>query len=234
MRRFFSPVGLFQSFVALVLIGLCLIAGQWQFHKGQTRANQNSIITKNQSHPAVDEANIANGDPIANQWRLMKLDGRFLPGHELLLRNRYFEGRYGFEVLDLFSATSGKNYWIDRGWVKAGVAANIAPIVPALIYDPTSLVVRIRADDISRQVEGSLFALPGTKRVTVDLSNVQKMPALPYYVDLISSENPKISPLTSITLPDLTGGPHFAYALQWLAFACLILVGRILLFRETK
>jgi len=234
VRRFFSPTGLLQSFVALLLIGICLTAGQWQLHKGQARASQNRIIIENQSLPAADESVIASADPTASQWRLMKLDGRFLPNHELLLRNRYFEGRYGFEVLDLFNSTSGKNYWVDRGWVKAGAAANIAPIVPSLIFDKTALVVRIRADDISRQIEGSFFALPGSKRVTVNLSNVQNMPALPYYVDLISSDNLKISPLTSITLPDLTGGPHFAYALQWLAFAFLILFGRVLLFRETK
>ena len=39
--------------------------------------------------------------------------------------------------------------------------------------------------------------------------------------------------LTEIQLPDLTTGPHYAYALQWALFALVILVGRIELFRRS-
>lgn len=213
---------------------LFLFAGQWQLHKGEARSRQNSIIRHNQTLTALSGGETAAIDPIKDQWRQIALVGRFDSAHLLLLRNRYFEGRYGFEVLTLFRAVTGGNFWVDRGWVAAGPAANIAPKIPPITPERISILVRLRSDDISRQIEGSPFALPGTHRATIDLTSAQGVTANAYYVDLISSKTIEVAPLTPIALPELTSGPHFAYALQWLAFATLILVGRILLFRETQ
>ena len=66
------------------------------------------------------------------------------------------------------------------------------------------------------------------------MTKIQGVTAQPYYLDLIDSTDSSTKPLTEIELPELSNGPHFAYAIQWLAFAVLALVGRILLFRETK
>jgi cytochrome oxidase assembly protein ShyY1 len=43
-----------------------------------------------------------------------------------------------------------------------------------------------------------------------------------------------VEPLTEIELPELSNGPHYAYGVQWLAFALLAIIGRFLLFRESK
>ena len=234
MKKFFPPASLLQSALALALIALCLLAANWQWNKGQYRSHQNSIISHNQSAPALQESDLNGADPIKIQWRLANLSGAFDSSHQLLLKNRYSNGRYGFEVLTLFRAHLGENFWVDRGWVAAGAAANIPPNVPMISSKEISLVVRVRADDISRQIEGSYFALPGSKRPTVNLSSTQGVGAAPYYVDLYSSSDASVKSLTDITLPELSNGPHFAYALQWLAFAVLLVVGRILLFRESK
>jgi surfeit locus 1 family protein len=234
VKKLFRPASLLQSVVALALIGLCLLAANWQWHKGQFRSHQNSIISSNQSAPALHQSALAGADPLKIQWRLAELSGAFDPAHQLLLKNRYSDGHYGFEVLTLFRTDVGDNFWVDRGWVAAGPAANIAPTVPKISSQQMSVVVRIRADDISRQIEGSYFALPGTKRPTVNLSATQGVTAAPYYVDLYSSSDSSVKSLTPITLPELSNGPHFAYALQWLAFAVLLVVGRILLFRESQ
>lgn len=234
MKRLFSAKSLAQSLLALILIGLCLLAANWQWNKGEFRSHQNSIINRNQSEPPLHQAELVGADPVKIQWRLAQLKGSFSSDHQLLLKNRYSNGQYGFEVLTLFSTDTGQNYWVDRGWVPAGPAANIAPTVPKISTKPIDVIVRVRADDISRQIEGSYFALPGTKRPSVDLSSAQGVKAAKYYVDLYSSSDESVKALTPITLPELSNGPHFAYALQWLAFAVLILVGRILLFRETQ
>jgi len=68
----------------------------------------------------------------------------------------------------------------------------------------------------------------------LNMTKIQGITAEPYYLDLINSSETSAQPLTQIQLPELTNGPHFAYALQWLAFAVLILLGRYLLFREAK
>ncbi len=234
LRRLFSAKAMAQTLVALLLVGLCLVAAQWQWNRGQVRSHQNSIIAVNQKLSTLVESSSLKIDPVADQWRLLRIAGEFDQKHLLLLRNRYSEGRYGFEVLTIFRSASGSNYWVDRGWVPAGASASTPPTIPSLPEERMTITTRIRSDNISRQIEGSLFAIPGTKKEMTDLANTQGVLAAPYYVDLISSSAKDVSPLTQITLPELNNGPHFAYALQWLAFATLILVGRYLLFRETQ
>ena len=54
-----------------------------------------------------------------------------------------------------------------------------------------------------------------------------------YFQDLIQKLNGQINkPITPIDLPDLTTGPHYAYAFQWFIFAIVILVGRIIIGRK--
>jgi cytochrome oxidase assembly protein ShyY1 len=65
------------------------------------------------------------------------------------------------------------------------------------------------------------------------LQHIQGVSALPYYLDQLPTRAMTVdAPLTAIELPDLSNGPHYAYALQWLAFAVLVLIGRAMLFRE--
>jgi cytochrome oxidase assembly protein ShyY1 len=52
-----------------------------------------------------------------------------------------------------------------------------------------------------------------------------------YYIDLLTASDPKMTPAVPVELPELTDGPHMAYALQWLFFAGLVGYGRLLLRR---
>ncbi|MEI6648903.1 MAG: SURF1 family protein [Actinomycetes bacterium] len=234
MKRIFSIREIGQTVIALLLIFLCLLAGQWQWNKGKARSQQNAIITTNQTLPELPESELWRSPPTQIQWRNVQLQGHFLNNHQLLLRNRYFQGQYGFEVLTLLTTSHGMNYWLDRGWVKAGANAQTPPQVPSPSVTTVSIRARVRSDDISRQIEGTFFALPGSHKITTDLSHAQDVVAAPFYLDLLSGSDAGSQPLNQISLPELNNGPHFAYAIQWLAFAFLIVVGRILLFRETK
>lgn len=217
------------------MIFLCLIAARWQWHRGEFRSHQNSIIASNVEKPPIDSGEKIGIDPVKDQWRTITLNGRFEPTHQLLLRNRYSnDGQFGFEVLTLFDSKQIGQVWVDRGWVAAGANAQTPPTIKKVSQIESTIKVRIRSDDISRQIDGSFFALPGSSKKTIDLRTVQGVQASAYYVDLLSGDSPATEPLSQISLPDLSNGPHFAYAIQWLAFALLILIGRILLFRESQ
>jgi surfeit locus 1 family protein len=92
------------------------------------------------------------------------------------------------------------------------------------------LVGRLRLDTSLPQ--GSFFALPTSGDGLVSKWNAQNaVETEPYYLDLQSG-----SWLSSIKvpaqLPDLSDGPHMAYALQWVFFAGLVGYGRILIRRS--
>ena len=223
-----------QTVAALVVIFGCLYASQWQFHRGTTQMDTNAIIKSNLNLEALRSTDIADLDPIANQWRLINITGNFSPDKQELVRNRYFEGKYGFEVLTLFTASTGEKFWVNRGWVAAGVNAATPPTVSKPATGETTIEARIRSENLSRQLQGSFFVTSKTQPKPADMTRIQGIDAEPFYLDLIDSTNGEIKPLTEIQLPELSNGPHFAYALQWLAFAVLALVGRVLLFREAK
>ena len=234
MRKYFSLSSVFQSLVALALIFGCLFAAQCQLERGQSQADNNSIIKANLMKQPLDSNSLQELDAVANQWRKIIISGKFRNEHQELVRNRYHEGQFGFEVLTLFQALDGENFWIDRGWVAAGPNASTPPKVPALIAEQVTIEARIRSENLSRQLQGSFFVTKTQSVKPESIAKIQGVDAAPYYLDLLDSTNHVVKPLTEIELPELSNGPHFAYALQWLAFAVLVLIGRILLFRETK
>ena len=234
MKRFFNPISLLQTFVALLLIAGCLFASQWQFARGSTQSQTNKIIAKNLELPTLALVDFDNLDPVANQWRTVKITGNFSPANQELVRNRYYEGKFGFEVLTLFKSTEGENFWVDRGWVAAGPNAATPPKVTPAIEGNVEITARIRSENLSRQLQGSFFVTRVETEKPKSITKLQGVDAKPYYLDLLPSEDGQINPLTNIDLPELSNGPHYAYAIQWLAFTALALIGRILLFREAK
>ena len=234
MKKFFSPASLLQSFVALVLVAACLYAAQWQFSRGANQSATNKIIAANLDLPSLTMNDVANLDPVTTQWRKINLTGKFSQDKQELVRNRYYEGKFGFEVLTLFTATNGENFWVDRGWVAAGPNAATPPVVEPISNENLEITARIRSENLSRQLQGSFFVTRASSEKPESIAKLQGVDANPYYLDLLGSPNGQVQPLTEIELPELSNGPHYAYGIQWLAFALLALIGRFLLFREAK
>jgi surfeit locus 1 family protein len=232
VKRFFSFGELLKTTIALILIALCLLASQWQWNKGKAQTTQNTIIKANIVKRPLDSLTKI-GEPIDFQWQRVTLNGSFITDKQILVRNRYYQGQYGFEVLQMFQSTQGK-IWINRGWVKAGANAETPPRITAISSADSRLLTRIRSEDLSRQLQGSFFAIPHKDQSAITSAKQFSESDYNFYLDLLQSDNPQNEPLSPIDLPDLTNGPHYAYAIQWLAFALLTLIGRGLLFRETQ
>jgi cytochrome oxidase assembly protein ShyY1 len=234
VKKFFNPASLLQSFVALALIAACLFAAQWQFSRGASQSATNKIIAANLDLPTLSMNDVADLDPVSNQWRKITLTGKFSQSNQELVRNRYYEGKFGFEVLTLFTATNGENFWVDRGWVAAGPNAATPPDVEPIASGNLEITARIRSENLSRQLQGSFFVTRASSEKPESIAKLQGIDANEYYLDLLGSPSGQVKPLTEIELPELSNGPHYAYGIQWLAFALLALIGRFLLFRETK
>jgi cytochrome oxidase assembly protein ShyY1 len=220
------------TFIALALILLCLWASQWQYHRGVARHLRNAIITSHVAQVPISFDRI-NQDLIAAEWRKVTVLGTFDPSHQILLRNRYFNGKYGLDLLTLFTDVSGKVFWIDRGWIPPGQSAASPPKLPPTATGRVSIVGRVRLDHSLPQ--GSFFAIsPGqTGKLIVKWNAQTKITTETenYYLDLLQVSDSTMTPDAPVDLPELTDGPHMAYALQWLFFAGLIGYARILLRR---
>jgi surfeit locus 1 family protein len=226
-----EPWSFFKTIIALALVLLCIWAADWQYTRGVDRQARNNVIEERIARSAIDlearDAILGN-----NEWQSVTTYGRFDSSQQILLRNRYWEGKYGYEVLTLFTSASGEKFWVDRGWVKAGATATTPPEVTSVPDNDVSITGRFRLD--SSLPRGSFFALPASGQGLVSELNAQsQMDTEKFYIDLLSGSDPSLTPAAPAQLPPLSDGPHKAYALQWLFFGGLIIYGRILI-RRTR
>lgn len=221
--------------MAILLVVGCVWAAQWQYHRGVDRHQRNNQIELRSELPAISISDAVDDAP-AYEWRKISATGEFDSARQILLRNRYFEGKYGFEVLTAFEDSSGIQYWVDRGWVQAGASATIAPELPPLPNGEVRIEGRLRLDRSLPQ--GKFFAIPtGDKGGLISEANAQASNTelginSTFYIDLLAGDQPELTPEVAASLPELSDGPHFAYALQWVIFGGLVLYGRFLIRRE--
>jgi len=225
-----EPWSFFKTIIALGLVFLCLVAADWQYTRGVDRHDRNNVIEERIARSPVD---LSARDTVLgnNEWQSITTSGRFDSTQQILLRNRYWEGKYGYEVLTLFTNNSGEKFWVDRGWVKAGPTATTPPEVTAVPDGDVTITGRFRLD--SSLPRGSFFALPATGEGLVSELNAQsQLDTEKFYIDLLSGSDTSLTPAAPPQLPPLSDGPHKAYALQWLFFGGLIVYGRILIRRS--
>jgi len=216
-----------KTLVALLLILLCLWAAQWQYHRGVDRHARNTLIIEQSLLPAVELGELT-GNIDSFEWRTISFQGVFDDKNQILLRNRYSEGVYGFEQLTLFVFDQRK-IWVDRGWIKAGSNATIPPQLQQTSDESVRITGRLRLD--SSLPQGKFFAVANNaQRDLVSQLDARKgFQTEDFYIDLISVSDTAMNPDVPVELPELSDGPHMAYALQWIFFAALVSYGRRLI-----
>jgi cytochrome oxidase assembly protein ShyY1 len=218
-----EPKAFLKTLVSILLVTLCLIAANWQYHRGVERHAKNYKVQQNTVLPTLQLNEIK--DLQLQEWRTISTTGVFDVSHNVLLRNRYSDdGKYGYEFLTLFRS-GDRTFWVDRGWVQAGERATDRPKLPNTPNSEVEITGRIRLD--SSLPRGSFFALPATGNLVSSWNLRAKVKTENFYVDLISGKG--VTPQAPSELPELSDGPHMAYALQWLFFAGLIVYGRFLI-----
>jgi len=226
-----EPWALFKTLIALLLIIFCVWGSQWQYHRGVDRHARNAVIEERIAKSSI-ELSTVTGELPDYEWQTVSTLGTFDTKKQILLRNRYNDGKYGYEVLTLFRSNENKKFWVDRGWVEAGATATTPPVVTTLPQGEVSITGRLRLD--SSLPRGSFFALPSKGEGLVSELNAQsQLDTEKFYIDLLSGSDASLTPEVTAQLPELSDGPHMAYALQWIFFGGLVIYGRILI-RRTR
>jgi cytochrome oxidase assembly protein ShyY1 len=226
-----EPLALFKSLIALLLVIFCLWGSQWQYHRGVDRHARNAVIEERIAQSPIALTSVT-GTLSDYEWQPVSTSGSFNKEKQILLRNRYNDGKYGYEVLTLFTSTDNKSFWVDRGWVQAGATATTPPVLTPLPEGEVTINGRLRLD--SSLPRGSFFALPGKGEGLVSELNAQsQLNTEKFYIDLLSGSQASLTPEVPAQLPELSDGPHMAYALQWIFFGGLVIYGRILI-RRTR
>ena len=218
----------------LVLAGAIVLArlGFWQLDRLAQRRAINATIDGRMAEPpaALDGSAV---DPAALEYRRVTARGVYDPGQEVVLRNRSLDGAPGVHVLTPLRLSGGGAVLVDRGWIPMGEAG--AEQRRAYAPPPGEVVV----EGIARRSQESGFGPqdpapnPGQPRLDawfqVNIPRIAQQagyPLLPIYVELQPAPGDPQLP-RRVAATDLGEGPHLSYAVQWFAFAIILLAGYV-------
>ena len=218
LRVLFSRRWLGALAAALGLAVAAWFLGQWQWHRYEAKAARADRINSHYEAKPRELTTVLGRAPmpLSEDWTRVTATGRYAADQTLLVRNRPYEGTYGYEVLVPFTTDSGGTVLVDRGWVQNAKTAETLPSVPAAPTDEVTLTGWLRRS------EPSLGRTPPTGQVaSINLAEAGRQvdePLLGAYVVLEVERLPDGSAPprpTALEAPDTGLGPHQAYAFQW-------------------
>lgn len=205
--------------LTIVLVVVMVNLAFWQLRRHDERVTFNESVRARSFDPprTVDQLLSRDTDPENLEWYLLRVEGRYLAGEDLLLVNVSQDGRAGVDPIGALRLDDGRILIVNRGFVPLSEAVPPAP------RERVTVIGRVRAPQERRR--GELADSP-----TGELREVQRIdparlagqlpgPVLPIYVDLLQSDPADSPALSRIAEPDLTLGPHLSYVVQWCIFA---------------
>ena len=215
----------------LGVVVTCAVAGVWQLSRLSERRERNDRIRAAMEGPARDVSDVDDAETFQN----VRATGTYDVKYELILRSRSLNGSPGNHVMTPLVIDGDLAVIVDRGWVPAEL--DEAPVAEA---SPPKEEVTVQGLMLDAEPQRPLQPDdPGTGRLTsvrrinpVRLAEQMPYRLLPTYIQLreqdpAPGELPRIVPR-----PELSDGPHLAYAVQWFIFLVIALTVYVALFRR--
>ena len=224
MRKFFNKRLIFTCSM-LLAAALCVALGLWQSGRVESKRALIAEFTELAGSPSLPAASLG-----ADWRRYQPIDasGYYQPEQFFLLDNRVLRGQSGYELYQYFRfARQDKGYdgiWVNRGWLPHSYPrqARGAPVSAGL------LTISGHADlpwlwgwqpptdpDLPQFVSS----------VNLDYFDRGLRVNSPPYALKLAADAPGVLQVLPDTFVSVGPERHLAYALQWFAFAAVLLVG---------
>ena len=203
-----------------------LILAPWQFGRNTERSAQNAAVAAALKADPVPIGDLMSttAQPAADAiWHSVKATGTFEKSREVYIRLRQdAAGNPASEVVVPLVMADGTSVLVDRGYVPfASVQQGAA--LPALPDGTVTVIGRVQADQTDPKNRPPEAAPDGRMQYTA-ASSALAGPGTVYrgYLQL-TADSPGV--ISAIGLPQEDSGPFFSYALQWLAFGAIAVLG---------
>jgi len=232
-----QPRWLALGFVVLLVIPSFILLSRWQLSRLDERRHFNDLVTAHSAaQPVPVDEEMRAGAPLDSvtddqRWRPVTATGRYDADATVLVRKRPLDSKNGFWVVTPLITQSGAVLVVNRGWVAAEGGATATQEVPAPPAGEVSIVGRIQPSEDAPEVQPGDLPAGQVTDLSVPLV-AGAATAYPGYVQLVSSIPAESAELTPIPIPDLSDGPHLSYAVQWIFFAVVAVVGFVVLVRR--
>ncbi len=221
--------------VAALLITMAW-AGVWQLQRHNQRQDLADRIETRAEAPPIELGLVLTSatDPAeyeAIELTHVELDGRWVPGEQVSIRNHSLNGSAGVWVVTPVDLGDGTALAVNRGFVPSGFEVPPAPegAVHLTGYlQQTQPRGRLGPRD---PAEGTLEVL---SRVDLErLDQQTELPLLGSWLQMATSVPPPEADTDPLPPPTIEGGPsHLAYSVQWFTFTLIGLIGYPIVLRR--
>ncbi len=226
--------------LVVIIVPSFFALSRWQMHRLEERRHYNDLVTNQGSATPVPIESLLTASAATTtvtdtlRWRPVTVTGRYDSAHQKLVRKRPLDGTDGFWVATPLVTSAGTVVIVNRGWIKVSGAASTTPTVPDAPSGIVDVIGRIQPSQPTDGPQPSDMPIGQISDLDVTAIGSNLGPVYPGYLELITSTPDQASGLKLLPLPDLTDGPHLAYAIQWVLFAGVTVIGYVMLARRER
>ena len=211
----------------------------WQWHRLSDRQIYNVQIQEqiDKAPVLIEEVVTTTGDakvvPDHSQWRTVEMTGVWLQSDQVLVRKKSLESDLGLWVVTPLKLTDGTIVMVNRGWTAAANSAVDSPVVADVPTGTIEVLGRLR-EVIPRTKPGPTDLPAGQVDRIIPLEIVDSPETLTNaYVEMTASRpESKSADIRTLPAPEVTEGAHRSYAIQWMFFEIMTVIGWIILVRN--
>jgi cytochrome oxidase assembly protein ShyY1 len=224
-RFLLSPRWVAFALFALLIGGLSIRLGLWQWHRLEYRHETNARVTTllKEQPRAVDTFSPGRDA----EWTRLRATGRYLDPQTLTVKFTIRGGSPGAEVVTPLLLSDGRAVLIDRGWLSTDNNGRRPSDIPPAPRGEVVVTGWWHPDN--RAGGNATHPESGQIRAISSRALARHVGAtmVPGFVSLTTQSPAADGALKLAPPPDLGSGPHFFYALQWWFFAGLAIVGYV-------
>jgi surfeit locus 1 family protein len=221
-RRRFRPT-LWPTLGLAVLLVTTVGLGNWQRHRAAEKEALREQYELTAHQPPL-ELTAASADVAALRFRPVRASGEFDGHRQVLIDNKVYAGRPGFDVVTPLKLAGGDRYvLVDRGWIAQGAYRSELPQVPPRA-GPIGIEGRINLPP-AHYLELKIDAGPGPVRQNLDIDRIAAatgLPLLPFVIEQTGDAGDGL--VRDRPPPDFGIEQHRSYMLQWYSLAGLGIV----------
>jgi len=238
--RIFSRDWIVSTLLVLAGAAVCIRLGIWQLDRLAQRQAFNSHVLEMQALPTLQLP--STEDLVAQEYRRARVRGTFDHELQVAIRNQAHDGQYGYRLFSPLRIDGARGssdgsqmaVLVDRGWIPA--EGNEQPGAWRK-YDESGIievqgVIRLGQAGPGFGGIAQPTPIPGERAAMfwmyADVNGIgEQLPyaILPLYIQSDGTASQGALPIAGTPTLELTEGPHRGYAMQWFAFAAILVIG---------
>lgn len=234
-----TPKWILVTLICFGMLPAFQALSNWQWHRLSDRQVYNiQIQSQIDKEPVViSDIVLENPDsktvPDDTQWRTVEMTGTWLQPNQVLVRKKSLESNLGLWVVTPLQLTDGTVVIINRGWTAAANSAIDSPVVADVPSGTIEVLGRVR--DVQERTSPAPTDLPDgqvDRIIPMEIFSSTETVSNAYVEMTASRPESKTSEIRTLPEPEVTEGAHRSYALQWMFFEIMTVIGWIILVRN--